>query len=165
MAISFAAGTSGRVQSVVFAASSTSDMPPGQGDGAVIGTPTLAIGADITSWSFEDSVNNEPIYTFESPANADGVIYPIHLRGGISPGVKVQISGTYDGGAAASSSRFKNGNYVYLTLIISKLSGLGYHGLVGKITNYKQSAQAGGKAQEFSINVDIQGAPPLPTLT
>lgn len=164
MGTSFVAGTSGRVQTVPFAVSTTSDMPPGQGDGPAIGTPTLAAGADITSWSFEDSVNNEPVYTFESPANAQGVIYPIHLRGGLSPGAKVQVSGTYDAGAAPSS-RFVNGQYVYMTLIVSKLTGWGYHGLVAKITNYKQSAQAGGKAQEFSFNADLQAAPPVPTLT
>lgn len=165
MAVSFVAGTSGRVQTYHFAASTTTDMPPGSGDGASIsGPPVVVTGADLTSWSFDDSVNNEPIYTFESPSNAQGVIYPIHLRGGLSPGAKIQLSGTYDAGTAPSS-RFVNGQYVFMTLIISKLTGYGYHGVVGKITNYKQSATASGKPQEFSCNIDIQGAPPVPALS
>lgn len=169
MALSFASGTSGRVASVTFTASTTSDMPPGQGDGASLGTPpTQTSAADVKSWKFDDGVQNEGVVTFESPTNADGVVYPIHLRGGISTGAKAAITGTYTidtGSALPSSARFRNGAYVYVDLIINKQTGFGYLNFVAKVTNYSHGAEASGKPQDFSCTLEFVGAPPLPSLT
>lgn len=168
MALSFASGTSGRVSTVAFTASTTTDMPPGQGDGTSLGTPPTQVNAvDVKSWQFEDGVQNEGIYTFESPTNAQGIVYPIHLRGGISSGAKANITGVYNidaGGTIPSSAKFTNGSYVYVDLVVQKLTGFGYLNMVAKVTNYRAGAEASGKPQDFSCTIEIQGAPPLPAL-
>lgn len=163
----FTQGTSGRIQDYKFTASSTTDMPPGFGDNAAVISPlpTTTIAGELNNWKLSDSVNSEPVYTFESPANSEGVAYPIHLRGGLSPGAKIQISGVYNRSATKSSARFMNGGYVLVDLIIFKLTGFGYLHTLCKVVSIENGAEMAGKAQPFSCTLEVQGVPPIPSLT
>jgi hypothetical protein len=160
---SFLAGTSGRLVSATIPQSTTSDMPPGFGDNELPNPlPVGVLGADIKSWNFEDSTQSEPVYTQESPVNANGVVYPTHLRGGISPGAKVSIEGVYSRGAL-SSHRFSNGSFVVANFIMSKLINFGYREVVCKVESYRHGTQASGSPQTFSCTLLVQGVPPVPT--
>lgn len=162
----FNSGTSGRVQDIAIASSSTTDMPPGFGDNTAVLSPlpTATPAAEIQSWNFQDGTQSEPIYTFEGPANAAGVVYPVHTRGGLSPGAKIDISGVFDRSATKSSARFVNGGYVLADCIIFKPTGFGYLHMVCKVTNYKHGADASAKAQSFTCTLEVQGVPPAPSL-
>ena len=161
MSTEFIAGTSGRVKTVKVTRSTTSDMPPGF-NGVAFTPAARAAVAEVTSWNVTDNVNTEPILTFESPTNGEGVVYPLNLAGGTSSGVKVELSGVYNAGTGTPThAEFPVGSYVVVDLIYHKGNNFGYGAYLCKVTNYKSGGKAGPAAFDFSCTLD--GVGPLPT--
>ena len=163
-ATEFVAGTSGRIRSVKVAVSATSDMPPGF-NGTTYTLGTRVIINEVKSWKFSNSVSSEAIVTFESQADAQGVVYPIHLRGGISGGVKIELSGVYNAGAGSQThDEYQVGGYVVVDALYSKLNSYGYFGMVCKVVSYSSGGSAGATPFDFSCSLELQGMPPTPAV-
>ena len=164
MATEFIAGTSGRVKTVKVTRSTTSDMPPGFNGTAFVPAARAAL-AEVTSWNVSDNTNSEPIYTFESATNSEGVVYPINLAGGTSSGAKVELSGTYNAAAGtATHAEFVNGSFVVADLVYHKGNNFGYGAVLCKVANYKSGGKSGPAAFDFSCTLEVQGALPVPAV-
>jgi len=164
MSLEFIAGTSGRIRSVLVTPSTTSDMPPGF-NGTAVTPGTRAIVAEVKSWKFSDSVSSEAVHTFENPASAQGVVYPINLRGGISSGVKIEVSGFYNAMAGnATHTEFQIGGFVFLDAMYHKNNSFGYGAMLCKVTSYSSGGSMGAAPFDFSCSLELQGVPPIPAV-
>lgn len=162
MATEFIAGTSGRVKSTKVARSTTSDMPPGFNGTPFVPAARVTL-AEVTSWNLSDNADSDPIYTFESSTNSEGVVYPINLAGGTSSGVKVELSGTYNAAVGtATHGTFANGSFVVVDLEYHKGNAFGYGAVPCKVTAYKSGGKSGPAAFDFSCTLAVIGALPVP---
>ena len=164
VATEFIAGTSGRIRSIKVTVSTTSDMPPGF-NGTAFTLPARAVNNEVKSWKFSNSVSSETIITFESQADAQGVIYPVNLRGGVSGGVKIELAGVYNAGTGSQThDEYQVGGYVVLDALYSKLNLYGYFGMICKVVSYSSGGSAGATPFDFSCSLELQGMPPTPAV-
>ncbi|OWK34294.1 hypothetical protein [Fimbriiglobus ruber] len=159
MAFTIWAGTSGRLSSGLVAYQTGTDLP--------IITPssiTRLPNAEINKWSVAPKTDGGKFIGFENPVGEYGNVYEYQLQGGITSW-SVQVSGTYNSDAAGTTdSKFPDGAFVVLDLIISKLSPLGRYGCVAKITDRSQDVDGTtGNPGAFSFTAVGSGA--LPNVT
>lgn len=149
------AGTSGGLKAVLVTPVLTTDTVTYSGS-------TVAI-ASITKWDFADSPEGQlpESITLESGANAQGLLYPVPLRGGTAR-YTVEIQGQHDQNPL-SSTTFGNGCFVVADFLIKKSTAFGYTGCNGRISNYRiTGVDVKGSVVMFSCTFSGSGAPPVP---
>lgn len=156
-------GTSGDFQVVTLAQTTGFDIV------TVPGTPPTPVSVlELSKWRFTDTVTGAEFVGFGSTADALLVLGKIPLVGGISDWT-VDLEGAYNGNSSSgldTYSRLKRGLHVYFNLIYHKVSGLGYRGCVGKITEFGGGPDVeSNKATPVSIKIKGQNILPAPTFS
>lgn len=126
------------------------------------GDPVILAG--ITKWDWPDKKSGVvPCLNFESPANDDGVIFPVKLRGA-GDGGTVTIEGfrnfAEDNDTETGAPALRNGLYTSVTLVTSKTYNTGYVGVEGWIKNFATGPKVGNEAETFTCQLEVSGVPP-----
>jgi hypothetical protein len=125
--------------------------------------PALVTAGEMGKWNFDFPINGASFVGFGSPADANGVIYPEELKGGVGPWT-VDIEGAFNANSAAGANtflRFQPGRFIYFSMVLSKASGFGFHGCKGKIIGFNPGVDV--KSNKPSpARIRVKGSAPLP---
>lgn len=126
-------------------------------------------GADIQvggilSWDQDKPVEVVDQLHFESPANANGVVYPENAfptTGKWSFSFTGYVNLNTVAQTQTGNTGFGDGARVVMDFLQSKGSSLGYPSCKGIIKNYKDGAKMGNEIQTFSATLHGYGLPPV----
>ena len=150
-------GTSGRVRSGKVTADLNTDL-------VASAAYTTAASAQAVQdwageWSVEPRIQTGRVTTFESEANAEGLIASRPLRGGTVI-YMVTIRGVVDGNSGAglnSDVKFPDGGFVVVDLLYHKTSNYGFHDKPGKVVGRRMSTQVGADPAAYDVTIELDG--------
>lgn len=152
-------GTSGSIKGVLITPDLTVDLPTSAG--------TTAALVELAEWRLSVKSPSGRVITFSSPADAQGAVYPLMLRGGIAEW-SVQFSGVYnaDSGAGAHTySRLTPNAFVKFDLLLHAVSTYGWKGLMGRISSLEAGTKVGPDPAAVSGTIDGTGLLGAPSFT
>jgi hypothetical protein len=119
--------------------------------------------ATLTAWDLNKPVQTAPLITFESSANANGVVFPTNKYATIGDW-SVSFAGVF---SIASSNDpqstiggMSDGARVIMDLVVSKGSGVGYPSCTGIIKDFKVGQKMENNLCTFTATLDGYGVPP-----
>lgn len=146
MAFTPSPGSAGRVTSLAITPVLTTPLVTFAG--------TLVTLAEIFDWRATIQMAGEPptSLTFESPANAEGVLFPEAIRGGTATW-SVTLQGIYDIATPFTESRLRIGQFIYFSLYAFKATPVGYPNLKGEVIRSSPGTQVQAKHMDFTIEI------------
>lgn len=125
-------GSDGRLKAIKVAADLTVPAPTITG--------TTAAVASITKWAvtFEDQ-HGDPIWTFESSATANGMLWGLQINGGVQVW-KAEIEAYLDGDSSstyAAYELFQNGSWLKADFVYDKAVGTGHYACGAKVAGLR----------------------------
>lgn len=154
MALIPTAGSSGRVKVLAVTPDLTTDVV----DYSTAAAGTHVALVSLTAWDLSETPEGQPprAVTFESSANAQGVLTGTTVRGGV---VKYTAScrGLYD---TAETSTFMGQPFIAADLITKKKASnqIGFV-VKGRLHNFKAGTAVDAQLATCSFDIDIEGFP------
>jgi hypothetical protein len=126
--------------------------------------PAITTFLEMSKWDISVPLSYAKFFGFGSPANGNGVLGPILLKGGRCEW-KVTVEGAFNGDSTANantSARLAVGSYAYFSLLLHKASGGGFLGLAGKVVSFGAGADVKSDDPNFArAEIDGQGVIPV----
>jgi hypothetical protein len=125
--------------------------------------PTPVQVVEMSKWALGFNVTGAEFFGFNAPTDANGVVFPVPLKGGRGKWTAT-VEGAFNGDSEAGKGTFdrlRPGKGVYFHLIHHKSSGYGFRGCFGKVVSADPGADS-GSTQASPVRLQIEGIGVLP---
>lgn len=157
MAFTPYSGTSGRVELIPVAPSGTTDV--------ITFTGTTGAMVEAVSWKISPQRDGgvPEVLTFESEADAEYMLYPTKIRGGVARWT-AEVSCIVDGDTSNSFEKVPFGCALVIDFVYHKGGSKGWYGCKAVVASMPTQTGVTEKTATFTFSVEGSGPLPTPTI-